>query len=85
MIGAKWGCGRGFHYYLDPIDPAEETFDKLLVANRGEIACRIIRTAKMMGIKTVAVYSIADASSVSVTNQKEVLYMLTKTHSSIVI
>jgi len=37
-------------------------FNKILIANRGEIACRIIRTAKRMGIKTVAVYSDADAS-----------------------
>ncbi|MDF1794347.1 MAG: acetyl/propionyl/methylcrotonyl-CoA carboxylase subunit alpha, partial [Thalassobaculaceae bacterium] len=36
-------------------------FSKILIANRGEIACRIIRTAKRMGIKTVAVYSDADA------------------------
>ena len=35
-------------------------FNKILIANRGEIACRIIKTAKRLGIKTVAVYSDAD-------------------------
>lgn len=38
-------------------------FKKILIANRGEIACRVIRTAKKMGIQTVAVYSDADARS----------------------
>lgn len=40
--------------------------EKILIANRGEIACRIIKTAKKMGIKTVAVYSEADANSLHV-------------------
>jgi len=51
-------------YSTDPIDKTESTFNKILIANRGEIACRVIKTAKEMGIKTVAVHSIVDANSV---------------------
>ena len=48
---------------------------KILIANRGEIACRVIKTAKKMGIKTVAVYSEADEYSKHVLEADESFYI----------
>jgi len=50
-------------------------FKKILIANRGEIACRVIRTAKKMGIKTVAVYSDADARAPHVEMADEAVHL----------
>ena len=50
-------------------------FKKILIANRGEIACRVIKTARKMGIKTVAVYSEADARAMHVAMADEAVHI----------
>uniref|UniRef100_A0A671KZ42 propionyl-CoA carboxylase n=1 Tax=Sinocyclocheilus anshuiensis TaxID=1608454 RepID=A0A671KZ42_9TELE len=63
---SKQRCGVIICRYSTVYDPNEKTFDKILIANRGEIACRVIKTCKKMGIKTVAVHSDVDSSAVHV-------------------
>jgi 3-methylcrotonyl-CoA carboxylase alpha subunit len=50
-------------------------FNKILIANRGEIACRVIKTAKKMGIRTVAVFSDADRQSLHVKMADEAIHI----------
>ncbi len=50
-------------------------FSKILIANRGEIACRVITTAHRLGVKTVAIYSDADANSKHVSMADEAVYI----------
>ncbi|TIX69251.1 MAG: hypothetical protein E5V30_18245, partial [Mesorhizobium sp.] len=49
-------------------------FKKILIANRGEIACRVIKTARKMGIATIAVYSDADRDAVHVEMADEAVH-----------
>jgi len=50
-------------------------FEKILIANRGEIACRVIKTARKMGIKTVAIYSDADRQALHVQMADEAVHV----------
>ena len=52
-----------------------KSIKKILIANRGEIACRVIKTARKMGIKTVAVYSDADRNALHVEMADEAVHL----------
>lgn len=68
MSSVQWlapssAVARAFSAAAASSTPSAKMFDKILIANRGEIACRIMRSAKKLGVKSVAVYSDADAGS----------------------
>uniref|UniRef100_A0A8C8STG9 Propionyl-CoA carboxylase alpha chain, mitochondrial n=1 Tax=Pelusios castaneus TaxID=367368 RepID=A0A8C8STG9_9SAUR len=65
-LHSRWCLVTSRTLYSAAYDPNEKTFEKLLIANRGEIACRVIKTCKKMGIKTVAIHSDVDSNAVHV-------------------
>ncbi|KAG9133315.1 hypothetical protein Leryth_018642 [Lithospermum erythrorhizon] len=60
---------------LTTVKSESQQMEKILIANRGEIACRIMRSAKRLGIKTVAVYSDVDKESLHVKSADEAVYI----------
>jgi hypothetical protein len=78
-VGAADGCCRNQNAWIaqrSAIESREpEMFKKILIANRGEIACRVAATARRMGVRTVAVYSDADAHSQHVSACDEAVHI----------
>ncbi|WP_370630693.1 biotin carboxylase N-terminal domain-containing protein [Photobacterium sp. WH24] len=63
------------HTAVSEMDSAQTPIRRLLIANRGEIACRVIHSAKLMGITTIAVYSDADRHAKHVNMADEAIYL----------
>ena len=66
---------RNFVVAASSTDIGDAMFKKILIANRGEIACRVIESARRMGVQTVALYSDIDKNSKHVSLADEAYYV----------
>ena len=69
------GVATPVAFFVPRFEGSDAMFKKMLIANRGEIACRVIKTARKMGIKTVAVYSDADRNALHVKMADEAVHI----------